>query len=148
MYDVLKIVNWLRVRNKADKRLNHNIEKLTKIKTMKLLYFVQGTNLVASGKRFFTQNIIVWNHEPLIEVVQEKYKNQYEIVGKITNNDINDYKEVDNEVINSVYETLGYKSAYDLQKIINKHCQINVLPKGTIIPNKTMLEDFKKIVKV
>ena len=38
MYDVFKIVNWLRVRNNADLRTDLNAEELTQMKAMKLLY--------------------------------------------------------------------------------------------------------------
>ena len=46
MYDVLKIVNWMRVKNKAELIENENAEELTQMKAMKLLYYVQGVRVV------------------------------------------------------------------------------------------------------
>ena len=40
MYDVFKIVNWLRVRNNADLQADPNAEELTQMKAMKLLYYI------------------------------------------------------------------------------------------------------------
>lgn len=34
MYDVLKVVNWLRVRNNADLKLDPNTDELTQMKAM------------------------------------------------------------------------------------------------------------------
>ncbi|WP_369395521.1 hypothetical protein [Limosilactobacillus equigenerosi] len=53
MYDVLKVVNWLRARNFADMREDENVEELTQMKTMKLLYYIQAASLVVTNHRFF-----------------------------------------------------------------------------------------------
>ena len=41
MYDVFKVVNWLRVKNNADMRQDPNVEELSQMKAMKLLYYIQ-----------------------------------------------------------------------------------------------------------
>ncbi len=47
-YSALKVVNWLRVRNNAELRLDPNAEELTQMKAMKLLYYLQAASLFGS----------------------------------------------------------------------------------------------------
>jgi uncharacterized phage-associated protein len=46
-YSALKIVNWLRVRNNAELRLDPNAEELTQMKAMKLLYYIQAASVAS-----------------------------------------------------------------------------------------------------
>lgn len=69
MYDVFKIVNWLRVRNNADMRTNPNVEELTQMKTMKLLYYIQAASLSITGHRMFNNDIVAWRYGPVVEEV-------------------------------------------------------------------------------
>ena len=50
MIDVLKIVNWFKVRNYSDMKTNDNVEALTQLKVMKLLYYAQGVSLALYDK--------------------------------------------------------------------------------------------------
>lgn len=56
-YRALKIVNWLRVRNNAELRLDPNAEELTQMKAMKLLYYIQAASLAVTGRRLFASDI-------------------------------------------------------------------------------------------
>lgn len=69
MYDVFKIVNWLRVRNNADLQANPNAEELTQMKAMKLLYYIQAASLVVTGHRMFKDDIVAWRYGPAVESV-------------------------------------------------------------------------------
>ena len=40
-YSVFKVVNWLRVKNNAELRVDPNAEELTQTKAMKLLYYIK-----------------------------------------------------------------------------------------------------------
>ena len=40
-YSVFKVVNWLRVKNNAELRVDPNAEELTQMKAMKLLYYIK-----------------------------------------------------------------------------------------------------------
>ena len=73
MYDVFKVVNWLRVRNNADMRQNPSIEELSQMRVMKLLYYIQAASLSTSGKRLFDNDIVAWKYGPVIEAVHMKY---------------------------------------------------------------------------
>lgn len=51
--DVLKVVNWFKIRNFSDMKDDRNVEPLSQMKVMKLLYYVQGVSLAVYGKRCF-----------------------------------------------------------------------------------------------
>ena len=112
MYDVLKIVNWMRVKNKAELIENENAEELTQMKAMKLLYYVQGVSLVYLKHRMFPDDILAWKYGPAVSKVHQKYQGQREIVGEVSENDIDDYNELSanskvNDVLNTVWDTFG-----------------------------------------
>lgn len=64
MYDVFKILNWLRVKNYKDMQDNPNVEELTQMKAMKLLYYIQAASLSIMGHRMFNSDIVsleIWS---------------------------------------------------------------------------------------
>lgn len=59
MVDVLKLVNWMRVKNHADLQTDDpNVEELTQMKAMKLLYYMQAASLVLRNKSLFSNDIL------------------------------------------------------------------------------------------
>jgi uncharacterized phage-associated protein len=75
-YSVFKVVNWLRVKNNAELRLDPNAEELTQMKAMKLLYYIQAASLVVTGKRMFDNDIVAWKYGPVMQEVHDRYKGQ------------------------------------------------------------------------
>ncbi|WP_297582721.1 Panacea domain-containing protein [uncultured Lactobacillus sp.] len=124
MYNVFKIVNWLRVRNNADLRSDENAEELTQMKAMKLLYYIQAASLVVTGKRMFDNDIVAWKYGPVVEEVHKKYIGKRSIVDPvvpITAQDVQDYRDLQSDpttssILNSIYDTYGHSSAYDLMR--------------------------------
>lgn len=146
MYDVFKIVNWLRVRNNADMRTNPNVEELTQMKAMKLLYYIQAASLSITGHRMFNNDIVAWRYGPVVEEVHEKYRGHRGIVGEITESDLNDYSELQNDyeassILNSIYDVYGYSSAYDLMRQTHSEKPWQETPQSEIISDKA-IKDF------
>lgn len=146
MYDVFKIVNWLRVRNNADMRTNPNVEELTQMKTMKLLYYIQAASLSITGHRMFNNDIVAWKYGPVVEEVHEKYKGHRGIVGEITESDLNDYSDLQNDyeassILNSIYDVYGYSSAYDLMRQTHSEKPWQETPQSEVISDKA-IKDF------
>lgn len=119
MYDVLAVVNWLRVKNDQDLQWNLNAEKITLMRAMKILYYVQAASLVVYGHRLFNNVITKWKYSPMIRKVQREYKGQ-DFPGTLTVEDLHDYNALEadskaSDLLNSIY---GNSSAYDLMKQI------------------------------
>lgn len=121
MYDVFKVVNWLRVRNYADMQTNPNVEELTQMKAMKLLYYLQAATLSITGHRLFDNDLVAWKYGPVVVAVHDKYAGHREIVGELTDQDRADYAllQADQptaDILNSIYDVYGHSSAYDLMQ--------------------------------
>lgn len=146
MYDVFKVVNWLRVKNNADMRTNPNVEELTQMKAMKLLYYIQAASLSITGHRMFNNNIVAWKYGPVVEEVHEKYRGCRGIVGEITQEDLNDYSELQDDseassILNSIYDVYGYSSAYDLMRQTHSEKPWQETPQSDVISDKA-IRDF------
>lgn len=153
MYDVLKIVNWMRVKNKAELLENANAEELTQMKAMKLLYYIQGVSLVYLDQRLFPDDIIAWKFGPAIPKVHQKYAGQREIVGEIKESDIDDYNELSknskvNDVLNTVWDTFGYMSASQLLKQTHNESPWKDTKQSEVITDDEMRKYFSRIVSV
>ena len=119
-----KILNWLRVKNYEDMQDNPNVEELTQMKAMKLLYYIQAASLSITGRRMFDNDIVAWIYGPAVAVIHEMYKHCRGIVNSnypITSEDKTDYDELQNDkessdILEGVYSVYGYKSAYDLMR--------------------------------
>lgn len=146
MYDVFKVVNWLRVKNNADMRTNPNVEELTQMKAMKLLYYIQAASLSITGHRMFNNDIVAWRYGPVVEEVHEKYRGHRGIVGEITERDLNNYSELQNDyeassILNSIYDVYGYSSAYDLMRQTHSEKPWQETPQSEVISDKA-IKDF------
>lgn len=146
MYNVFEIVNWLRVKNNADMRQNPNIEELTQMKAMKLLYYIQAASLSITNKRMFDNDIVAWKYGPVVEAVHEKYKGYCGIVGEITDEDLRDYSKLQSDatassILNSIYDVYGYSSAYDLMRQTHREKPWKETPQSAVI-NDESIQNF------
>lgn len=143
MYDVFEVVNWLRVKNNADMRQDLNIEELTQMKAMKLLYYIQAASLSITGKRMFDNDFVAWKYGPVVEAVHEKYKGQRGIVGEITDDDLHDYSKLQSDatassILNSIYDVYGYSSAYDLMRQTHREKPWQETPQSEVISDESI----------
>lgn len=151
MYDVFKIVNWLRVKNNAELRQSDYAEVLTQMKAMKLLYYIQGVSLAYLNKKMFPNDIVAWKYGPAVAEVHTKYSGRREILGEITNSDIKDYNELSkdaeaSEVLNAVWEAYGDMSASQLMRKTHTESPWKDTEQSKIITEDKMKEYFSKIV--
>lgn len=147
--DIKKVTNWFRARNAADLRSNEAAEEMTQLKLMKLLYLAQGVSLAAYGTPIFPDPIVAWKLGPAIDSVHHRFAGKREIVGEITDQDRQDYEEVESNpevsaVLNAVYETYGGMSASDLVNFTHKQDPwIETNQSGVIDPD-SMKDYFQK----
>jgi len=119
MTDVMKFVNWFRVKSNAQIRQFNFADELTQMKVMKLLYYVQGTNLAVYNKKAFSDDVLAWKYGPAVEAVHTRFAGKRGIVGVITAEDLSDYKEIEDNselstVVHAVQDAFGDKSAIEL----------------------------------
>lgn len=146
MYDVFKIVNWLRVKNNADVQTDANAEELTQMKAMKLLYYIQAAALVVTGKRLFDNDIVAWKYGPVVKTVHDKYRGKRGILGEITSQDLQDYAELQHDdltadILNSIYDEYGHSSAHDLMVQTHSERPWQATPQNKVITDE-LIKDY------
>lgn len=147
---VFKIVNWMRVRNRAEMRTNPNIEELTQMKVMKLLYYLQAASLAVHNQRLFDAEIVACSSGPWISAVRLKYRTQRRIVGRTSTKDLQDFQELEHQpksamILNSVYDSYGYSSAYDLWRQIRKEKPWQEATIGHVIADSAIKDYYSQV---
>lgn len=151
MFSALQIVNWMRVKNKAELTEKDYAEELTQLKAMKLLYYAYGVYLAYTGKKLFPEPILAWKYGPAVKEVHDKYKGQREIVGEISETDLDDYNKVNstpkvNDVINTVWDEFANRSAYDLMEQTHNESPWKTTKQSHQISDEAMHAYFDEVV--
>lgn len=95
-YNASDIAKWFLVKNKSES-IEHEAtgdnyevyEGITHLKLQKLLYYAQGIYLALNDDMLFIDNIVAWEHGPVVKRVYEEYKHngRNPINIKLTNED-------------------------------------------------------------
>lgn len=156
--DVLKVVNWFKIRNFSDMKDDRNVEPLSQMKVMKLLYYVQGVSLAVYGKKMFPDNLVAWKYGPVVEKVYDVYHGKYAIVDPFADGmppeEISDYVELSSDtitasVLEAVQDNYGGMSAIDLMnKTHEERPWLETSQSGTI--SDDLIKDYfeKEVVNV
>ncbi|WP_461220858.1 type II toxin-antitoxin system antitoxin SocA domain-containing protein [Lactococcus cremoris] len=120
---IIKIVDWFRVKNIILQRSNENIEDLTQMKVMKLVYYVQGLSFKWFGKPAFEEPILAWKYGPVVEEIHNLYSGCTTIVEdikqEIPEETLSNFEDLNNDVsfskiLEFVQSRLGDYSAITL----------------------------------
>lgn len=154
MKEAMKFVNWFRVHNNADMKRYDFTEPLTQMKVMKLLYYVQGVSLAVNNEKAFPEDILAWKYGPAIEEVHKKYIGRRNITGTISQKDLDDYHEIEDDpklsaVVNAVQDSFGDKSAVELMHQTHHEVPWLKTQQSNVISTSLMKDFFlKEIVEV
>ena len=75
MYDVDKIANWFIWYNEYIRDFeNEDTDDITNMKLQKLLFYAQSAFLAIKGVPLFNNNILAWEHGPVIPEIYDKFK--------------------------------------------------------------------------
>ncbi len=120
---IIKIVDWFRVKNIILQRSDENIEDLTQMKVMKLVYYVQGLSFKWFGKPAFEEPILAWKYGPVVEEIHNLYSGCTTIVEdikqEIPEETLSNFEDLNNDVsfskiLEFVQSRLGDYSAITL----------------------------------
>lgn len=155
MFSANELVNWFRTENYADMRIDENVEPLTQMKAMKLLYYAQGIMLGAFNEKLFNEDILAWEYGPVVRSVHDMYKGQRAIVvfedDGLPENVISDHKKIENEnhaelVLQTVKEYYGDKSASQLVTMTHNEQPWSTTPRNGIISTEKIKNYFESEV--
>lgn len=120
----LELANWFRVTNSFEHELDGNVEPLTQMKVIKLLYFAFGEYLARTGTKLFHEDFYKWDYGPVVKEVHDKYKGKTIIVDQWTSmedeatRDFNEIASIKplNDFLSTINSEYGKYTAYALSK--------------------------------
>ncbi len=127
----------------------YDADELSLMRVMKLLYYVQGTNLVVYGECAFDDQILAWQSGPAIVSVEGKYAGKISIVGQISKQDAADFEEIEvnhpnlADVLHAVWDAYGTLSALELVAQSKAENPWRETAIGQVISNEKMRDFFK-----
>ena len=74
MYKAIDVARWFLRFNESERRMSDDVEGISNLKLQKLLYYAQGCYLALYGIPLFEDEIIAWQHGPVVIDVYHEYK--------------------------------------------------------------------------
>lgn len=88
---------------------------VSQLKLQKLMYYIQGYHLSATGRALFEEDIYAWRHGPVERCIYNTYREYGGGVIPVFNQvDIASFTEVSLDIVNYVLDTLGNIGAWRL----------------------------------
>jgi len=117
----MDIAKWFIMKNNSV--LDEGAERMTLLKLLKLLYYAEGVSLALDNGSLFAEDIVAWNHGPVVEEVWNNYNNAYEVYlnssdSKEYEKDLSDIAKItlsDAAILEDVFNTFGGYSAWGLR---------------------------------
>ena len=122
-------------------------DAISNLKIQKLVYYAQGFHLAMFGTPFFEDEIIAWEHGPVVESLYFKYKEYGS--GEIPQPDVvdlNQYNKDQIDLLDEVFEVYGQFSAWKLRNMTHSERPWIETPKNGVISKGLMGEFFKTLL--
>lgn len=133
-YSALDVALWFIYKTNAEMKNNvadnddfDIYEGITHLKLQKLLYFAQGIYLAINSKPLFKENILAWEHGPVVSEVYGEYKKYQRDCIPIISNEINDAVVTNIEsdyrvsnALNLAYDNFAIYTAWQLRQMTHR----------------------------
>ena len=120
-------------------------EFISNLKLQKLLYYAQGCALAVTDEPLFGDEIVAWQHGPVVECVYHAYKNNG--ANGIAFEDDFDFAQFtpeENELLEEVYDTFGQYSAWKLRNMTHEETPWLTTQQSEVISTTVIKEFFKQ----
>ena len=118
---------------------------ISNLKLQKLLYYAQGFSMAAYGEPLFKEDVVAWEHGPVVVEVYEKYKKNGSnyipsdtCPASLTTDEKN--------LIQSIWNVYGQFSAWKLRDMTHNEIPWLNTKRNQIIPQERMVSYFKDLV--
>lgn len=146
MYDIKKIADWFIWYNEYVRELkNEDTDNISNLKLQKLLYYAQSAFLAIKGELLFNNDILAWQHGPVIKEIYERYRdNGSQGITEYNSESLNEISKEDNEILIEVYNLFGEYSAWGLRNLTHSESPWQTTKRNEVISTDKMLETFKQ----
>ena len=119
-------------------------EMMSNLKLQKLLYYSQGFHLAMYGSVLFDEDILAWEHGPVVESIYRAYK-IYGAQGIPIPDDLDDLclNETETNLLKEVYDVYGQFSAWKLRNMTHSEQPWIETPRNQPIDRALMQSFFK-----
>lgn len=116
---------------------------ISNLKLQKLLYYSQGFHLAVFGQPLFSEDLLAWQHGPVVERIYHKYKDAPPALPLPESLDLGNVHEIQVGLLNSVYSSFGQFSAWKLRNMTHHEPPWEQTAQGAVIPHKLLIDYFK-----
>lgn len=142
-YAALTVAKWFLYRNQIEID-DYSADYISNMKLQKLLYYAQGASLALLDKPIFNDDIVAWEHGPVVRSVYQVYKingsngieYEYDYDGSIAKED--------EDVLEQVYNIFGQYSASGLRNMTHRETPWKATRRNDVIDLNLIKEYFKE----
>lgn len=118
---------------------------ITNLKIQKLVYYAQGFHLALYGKTFFNEDIVNWEHGPVVVDLYHDFKSFGQNPIPIPEEDIPEdlFSSEQMELLEEISQVYGQFSAWKLRNMTHEERPWKETSRGDVIPLGLMEEYFK-----
>ena len=142
MYKAYYIAEWFLARNRKD-LIDGSDEAISNLKLQKLLYYAQGCTLALTGEPLFDDEILAWEHGPVVPEIYHKYKKNGS--NGIPYDSNFDYRSLDPRtaaILEEVYQEFCQYSAWKLRNMTHQETPWKKTKKNDVISNELIKDYF------
>ena len=118
-YSALTVAKWFLYRNQIEVE-NGSADYISNMKLQKLLYYAQGASLALLDKPIFNDEILAWEHGPVVRTVYRAYKSNGSNGIEYGGDYCGSIKEEDENILEQVYNIFGQYSASGLRNMTHR----------------------------
>ncbi|MCL4575442.1 hypothetical protein YWH7054_02855 [Fusobacterium nucleatum YWH7054] len=146
MYDVNKIANWFIWYNEYIRNFkNEDTDDITNMKLQKLLFYAQSAFLAVKGVPLFNNDILAWEHGPVIPEIYDKFKiNGNKGITEYNENDLKGIIDDDRDLLIDVYNLFAEYSAWGLRNLTHSENPWKSTKRNNVITPDKMANTFKE----
>jgi uncharacterized phage-associated protein len=118
-------------------------EIISNLKLQKLVYYAQGFHLAITGVRLFEDDIVAWEHGPVVESLYHTYKDFGASAIPLPEEFDMDalFSKVQIDLLREVYEVYGQFSAWKLRNMTHSEAPWADTPRKGVI-NLSLMQTF------
>lgn len=150
-FKAVQLANWFRVNNYFARQFDYNVDPITQMQVVKLLYFAYGRFLVKSKKRLFSSPILHLQYGPVVEEVHQQFRGMVVLdLDKPDEQAFEDYNLVSsdaeiNDLLQKIDEDYSDYTASGLSRITHRAgSPWSMTEKGKPIKDQLIFDQFTK----
>lgn len=140
MYNAMEIARWFLNENRR-RMLDGEADFITHLKLQKLLYYAQGCYLAIKTVPLFHENILAWEHGPVVEEVYQEFKNYGSSPILFDENYTTNIDDETAPILAEVFDVFGQYSAWKLREMTHNETPWNKTQRNHVI-DLTIIKDY------